>query len=449
MFSCVSRQQVVNDYDEQIDIEFSQKPENHGSPQTLVFFLVDGLSVPLVQKLFSEGLAPNIRSMFLPNKTKFRLARATFPSLTHVNISSIITTRNVDRHPIIGNKILNNGKLLNFESPFVQKKFSKILEPISIFSDLTQQNRSSMSFAPFYGDQATARYGLDLKMGLAYRSGDYAYVDKELLESATFSLSKLPLKQWPEFIFIHIIGIDAIEHHRGHLSKESIHYSKFIDHQLGPVLQLLNKASASGKRIGAIMTSDHGMSELNNIIQIDKQITKLAPKSIAINQGRLISLKLDEDMSLKDRRKAMSHIGHLNGVEMTILKRDKTLEIFSSQKNYTIKYKEANCGIEGNYALKLESLPYLCPSKLNQFSQKFFYPYFATNIAAYFYSDNSPDALVLAKEKTSFGDAIHAHHGGLTFAEIQVPLLLWNINVKSSDQMPQTFRLLESLRTSF
>jgi hypothetical protein len=443
--ACVSRRQVVGDYDRNLSLS---SPEQARRPQTLVFFLMDGLSVPLTQKLLAEERIPNIKSFFLPGRHEFFLARSTFPSLTHVNMSAILTSRNVDTQPVIGNKILREGKIINLESPFAQGKFSELIRPYSIFTDLTRQKRTSMSFAPYYGDGATARYGLDLKMGFAHRFGDYAYVDAELLQSFVFALEKIPVVEWPEFIFVHIIGIDGNEHRHGELSKEVVAYAEDIDRRLGEVFELLQQASHEGRQIGAVMTSDHGMSHLKDYVSIDEAVLSLAPGATLINQGRLIGVHFSPAFSMRERDSFSSSAATLAGVEMVVQRKGEMLSMHTPNKVYTLRYQDADCGRDGNYALSLEGRPFRCPSQLNRVSEKFYYPYFATNLAAYFRAKDGPDAILLAREQTSFGANLHAHHGGMTPGEILVPLLLWNLDYQSAEKHPQTYHLLETFRSS-
>jgi hypothetical protein len=441
---CVSRRQVVGDYDKK-KLKLSLG-EGADRPQTLVFFLVDGFSVRLTQKLLSEERIPNIKNFFLPERHEFYLARSTFPSLTHVNMSAILTSRNVDTQPVIGNKILRDGKILNLESPFAQDKFSELVRPYSIFTELSRQKRASMSFAPYYGDGATARYGLDLKMGFAYRFGDYAYVDAELLQSFVFALEKIPVTEWPEFIFVHIMGIDGTEHRHGEVSKEVIDYAEDIDRRLADVFELLQKAVSEGRQIGAVMTSDHGMSNLKDYVSIDEAVSSLAPGATLINQGRMMGVHFDPAFPAREKDLFASSAATLPGVEMVVHRKGDTLSMHTPSKVYTLRYQDKDCGRDGNYALSLEGRSFLCPSQLNRVSEKFYYPYFATNLAAYFRAKESPDAILLAREQTSFGANLHAHHGGMTPGEILVPLLLWNLDYQSAEKHPQTHRLLETFR---
>jgi hypothetical protein len=442
--ACVSRRQVVGDYDRRLSLNATEQTRR---PQTLVFFLVDGFSVPLTQKLLSEGRIPNIKNFFLPSRNEFYLGRATFPSLTHVNMSAILTSRNVDTQPVIGNKILREGNVLNLESPFAQDKFSELVRPYSIFTELSRQKRASMSFAPYYGDGATARYGLDLKMGFAYRFGDYAYVDAELLQSFVFALEKIPVAEWPEFIFVHIMGIDGNEHRHGELSKEVVEYAEDIDLRLGKVFELLQGASREGRQIGAVMTSDHGMSNLKDYVSIDEAVSSLAPGATLINQGRLLGVHFASAFPLRERDLFASSATTLAGVEMVVHKKGDTLFMHTPTKIYTLRYQNKDCGRDGDYALSLEGRTFLCPSQLNRVSERFYYPYFATNLAAYFRAKDSPDAVLLAREQTSFGANLHAHHGGMTPGEILVPLLFWNLDYQSAEKHPQTYHLLEGFRS--
>jgi hypothetical protein len=144
---------------------------------------------------------------------------------------------------------------------------------------------------------------------------------------------------------------------------------------------------------------------------------------------------------------AATTISRLEGVFATVEKSGERLLIRAAGRDYELRYSPRDCGREGSYGLSLDGRAFVCPSALDRITERFFYPYFATNIAAYFRSRQAPDLLVLAAESTSFGDYLHAHHGGLTPDEIFVPLLTWNIKLRSPDPYPQTFRLLQGLRT--
>jgi predicted AlkP superfamily pyrophosphatase or phosphodiesterase len=131
LLSCVSKNRVAKEYVENLKRDDQTYTE---AKETFVFFLFDGLSVQLTQKLISENQIPNIKSFFLPNVSQFFVGRATFPSLTHPNISSIITSSNIDKHPILGNKIKLGDDLVDFTLPKNQKKLNELIKNQSIFS---------------------------------------------------------------------------------------------------------------------------------------------------------------------------------------------------------------------------------------------------------------------------------------------------------------------------
>ncbi|MEO5667446.1 MAG: hypothetical protein ABIR96_05260, partial [Bdellovibrionota bacterium] len=235
-------------------------------------------------------------------------------------------------------------------------------------------------------------------------------------------------------------------HHYGRLAQETQDYAVMIDGLLGPILEVLQDAATHGRQIGAVMTSDHGMSDLRYLAKIDKALYDLAPGALLINQGRLMGINFAPAFSDRQRADALNAATRLGGVGLTVGKTRDGLTIYTQTTTHTIRYATSDCGRDGAYALSINNGTFYCPSELNKISEQFFYPYFATNIAAYFRAKDAPDALVLASEETSFGDNLHAHHGGLTPDEIRVPLLFWNLEFKSAERLPQTFRLLEGFR---
>lgn len=447
---CTARWQVQADYEQ--NLGWRGSTTSLTKKQTLVFFLVDGLSVPLLQRLINEDAVPHLRKFFLPTQNQFLVGQATFPSLTHVNISSILSSRDVDAHPIIGNRIFYKGLPLNFESPLHQDSFGEILRPYSIFTALSAQGRRSQSFAPYYGDQSTARYATDARLGLAYKGGNYAYVDGELIESLAHSLENTPPEQWPEFIFVHLMGIDGHSHRFGTQAPQVLEHARFLDQRLAPVLARLQHASIQqGHSVGAILTSDHGMIDVHTVHDIEIPLERLAPGARRLNQGRLITWDFASGTSASLRAHALAQAARLPGVEVVV---EKTVEghlrLYTRQKVHFLRAQSRSCGDTIHRAWSLDEGPALCPLDFDSQYPQFFYPYFATRLITYFRSPQSPDALVLARPGQHFGSG-HAggprgSHGGLTPDEMRVPVLTWNVEIRSPERPLRTYKLLETLR---
>ncbi len=441
---CATRQQLAHDY---IHAVAKNPTAAYNQKQTIVFFLIDGLSVELTKTLLNSGATPNIRNLFIASNPNFRIGRAVFPSLTHPNISSIITSRNIDQHPIIGNKVWIDGELIEFESPFKEGKLNELIRPYSIFTNLSERKLSSVSVAPYYGDQASARYPLDVEMGLAYKEGNYKFVDQKLIESLMTVLEDTDSRLWPEFIFVHLIGIDSYSHQFGLKSNHVLEHAKFLDEKLGPVFDQLRQSIKKGNAVSAIITADHGMLEMKKTVDLESWIKSAAPTSVVVNQGRLIGLSWPKNMNANQRQAFLTKLSSLPGVEAVASRNKNEIDIKSAKKSYSIGYQDADCEAEGDYALSVERGPFLCPSAADNVSQNFFYPYFATNLATYFRAPRHPDILALAQKGFSFGSSnVLADHGGMTPEEIQVPVLTWNLIIESSEPILRTYQLLESLR---
>ncbi len=445
LLSCVSKNRVAKEYVENLKRDDKTYTE---AKETFVFFLFDGLSVQLTQKLISENHIPNIKNFFLPYASQFFVGRATFPSLTHPNISSIITSSNIDKHPILGNKIKLSDDIVDFTLPKNQKKLNELIKNPSIFTELSSQKRRSLSIAPYYGDQATARYPLDLEMGLAYDKGDYRTVDSKLIDSLVSVLKNTRPESWPEFIFVHLVGLDGYEHASGEFSKDVINHAKFIDTKLGKVFELLKDAANKGRDVGALITADHGMQNVQKYFNIEAVVATKIKTSKFINEGRFLTLNFTDNYSQAEKQAWAQWSAALPGVEASVLNDNESLKIYSGNKSYTLRYQAADCGSESQYALSVENSEFLCPSKINLLTQKFFYPYFATNLASFFNAPQYPDLLVLAQTGAYFSShrSVVGAHGGMTPEELFVPILTWNLIIHPSESITPTYKLLESLR---
>jgi hypothetical protein len=436
--ACVSRTQVQSDY------SASKNANASDQKRTLVFFLMDGFSAPLARSLLSQGALPNIQNFLLGEEDNFTLGRAQFPTLTYPNISSILTSKKVGEHAVVGNQVWVEDEVENLESPLHVATLNKLLGTQSIFKSMTAQKRNSVSIAPVFGDGATANFGLDLDLGLYFQDGEYDYVDTKLLDTLQILLSKTKADQWPEFVFVHLVGIDSYSHSFGSNSAQVLRHAKMIDTRLGPIFELIKKVSTQNHLVQVLMTSDHGMTEVKKIAHIETLIPKDAK---LINEGRFASFNFGKNANDSERESTLKKLAAQKSVEIVASFKDDQITILDKVRKYTIRYQDADCGHDGNYALSVESSPYVCPSGIDGLTEKFFYPYFATNLANYFRAPNHPEVLLLASSAYSFAYPEYvANHGGMTPDELFVPIFYWNIRINSSEPVLPTYRLLEEFR---
>jgi hypothetical protein len=441
--ACVSRHRIVDDYVSVLgsdDLKGGRRP-------TLIFFLVDGLSVPVAQEFFESATWPEFRRFFLGTSKNFRVGRAVFPSLTHANISSIITSKDIDGHRITGNQVRLDGFTVNFEIPAYRHELDRLIRDQSIFTDLDRQGRRSLSLAPYYGDGASARYPIDLEMGLAYKRGDYAYVDGKLTGSLENLLDNTPPEAWPEFIFVHLMGIDSASHRYGRRAPQVFEHARFLDARLSPIFRRLEEVAAQGHPVGVLLTADHGMTDVTQVLSIKDAAERAVPDAVHINQGRLYSLGLREDVSDAKRARMQQELAAIAGVEAVVAVREGRLVVAAGGQEYDIRQrKEAACKAQGGFAISVEGSRFLCPLQIEALTRNFLHPYFVTSIATYFRSFQRPDFLLLARPGLSFNGDATGSHGGLSTEELQVPVLSWRMELESSEPVLRTYHLLETLR---
>ena len=443
---CATRHEVVSDYQEAVRrapiVGSKSKP-------TVVLFLIDGFSVPVVKQLLSENQLPEIQSFFLKDQTTFRVGRAQFPTLTYVNISSILTSRPVDQQPVVGNQVLMNDKSYNFESAFHTGDLSNFIRPYSIFQDLRAQGRTSLSLAHYFGDGATARVPLDIEAGVAYQRQDFSYIDDKLIDSMKSLLSKTSPDHWPEFIFIHLVGVDSLSHTYGPYSREALDYAARMDHKLKALFKILREGEADGKKVISMMTADHGFEAINKYVNVAKLIQHKDQRITLFNQHRLITVYYPKKNALQwseESQAAFSaELSTQPGVSIAVRRSGNLVRVDQPGKPLLIEYVPAQCA-DSTYALRVDGAVALCPEMIDQASNQPIYPYLVTALARYFHSPYHADLVVLAKEHYSFTSRDPGQHGGLTPEETMVPVLLRNVSIRDPNVATPTYKLLSALR---
>lgn len=450
---CATRSRVYSDYQEATR-EGPRSP--HTASRTVLVFLVDGLSVRNLKQAFESRKGEHIRDFFLGEKNSFYLGRAVFPTLTYPNISSILTCRNIDEQPIIGNEEILAGRQYNFTSPFDTGELNGLLRPYSVFSKLAGQNRSSVSLAAYFGDGATAHYPeFDLRAGAAYSRGDFAYVDDKLIDSLDRLLTRTDVDLWPEFIFVHIVGVDGLSHKYGPQSKLVSDYINRIDGRLTKIFDLLREAEANGKNVVSILTADHGFVSTPKFLELEPALKKLNQELKVLNQDRLFSLYFPKTWSTEKRRAALASIQRIYGVGATVFHSNNQLEISVDGRSHFIRYRSGNCqnnyqnndqnNYQESYQISFDGGRFYCNNELEAGDSRaasFYYPYFASAVASYFHSPYHPDAIVLATQGVTFARGNLGDHGGPTPDETLVPVLIRNAQLNSTTPTMPTYKLL-------
>lgn len=231
---------------------------------------------------------------------------SSFPSKTFPNHYSIIAGMYPGNHGLVDNK---------FYSPSQQKIYSI-------------PDRSVVRDANFYGGiplwqwlqqkgMKTASYfwvGSEAPIGGVFPTYYKQFNDKIPYKdriNQVFQWFELPEEERPQFITLYFEFIDHIGHHTGTSSEELRKALNEADDLLG---EIMRKVDESNLPITTIITSDHGMIDMQSddkhIVQIGDVMEKLKDKAEVINNGMHCQIylkdKKDKEKIYKDLKKVLS-----------------------------------------------------------------------------------------------------------------------------------------------
>ncbi|MGZ3693593.1 MAG: alkaline phosphatase family protein [Bdellovibrionota bacterium] len=420
------------------------------STRTVVLFLVDGLGAKILQAGISAGHMPNTRRFFLRNKAAFAQGQAAFPSLTYPNLSSVLTTLPVGDQPIAANRMVIDGKTINYESAFSHPDLERVLDPQTVFEKLNKEGRSSASFSYVLGQNATDHMAVGIREGLEYQNHEYRKLDARLLENMEEYLAdKGDPAKWPAFIYVHLVGVDGTAHIYGSRSQQTQEYLAWLDQKLAPVFEQL-RAGEKRKQVTTMLTADHGFVDTNRFVNLEKFIRDNNKSIKVTNESRFLGLYLHKGGSREDFETLLGRIRTVPGVELTVTRRENTLDFSTPNQSLAFAYGPAVCGtasyslapsVKGN---SLAASVFKCPEEFNPAVQP--YPFLVAGLSRYLNSANHPDAVVIAKPDTSFTKDHKGNHGGPTADEMLVPILLRNAEMHG-EAFPHTSDLLKTLET--
>ncbi len=262
--SCATNSHLSEEYREVV-----RKPT---SGRTVILFLVDGMALPTLQAQLGTGRLPNIQNYFIGPSGHYYMAHTTFPSLTYPAIAALLTERPTHLNGLYGNVILADGKTLSFEKPSNLDKANQMIEGSNIFSRLKRKGLKSVSLDyAFHANSDAHLKTKDIKIGYAIHDKNYGYVDGYILNSLERLLKENEPQFWPDFIFVHLVGLDFLSHDHGPQSPEVMQYLEILDKKLGNTLKYLRESEIDKKRkVVALMTSDHGFDQkVSWIVDLD------------------------------------------------------------------------------------------------------------------------------------------------------------------------------------
>lgn len=438
--ACATPKHVVDEYQ-----EYSEKHVQKKSSRTVILFLVDGLSVSTVTEELTAGSLPEMDHYFVGEKKSIYRARSSFPSLTFPAIGSLLAQGAVEKHGIYGNLVLDDEKIVNYEDPQSFFKANSKIDHENIFSRLESRGFKTVSLD--YSFNANAGVGVqlaDANAAAAIFEKNYFFVDKSLISSLEELLSKTKPQEWPDFIYVHLIGIDFTSHDQGPDSLQVRQYLQKLDHELKDVFNMLSEVEKKQQRqVITMLTADHGFDQtVMNYYDVEQALRDTRMR--ILNEGRFVGLYFPRDWSQEMRSTFLQEWANKSEVDIVAARSRDNVEIFRRKETATFQYIINSLCPNQSYALQVDGRPSRCADNLDAVSNQKFYPYFISNLSHYFQAEGHPDAVLIAKPGVSFRmGAGLGQHGGPTARELFVPLLMHGAELKDESRIPSLSKLLE------
>lgn len=425
--------------------------------QTQIILLIDGLGWDQFELMMKANKLPQLRHFFGPLKSNnVYQGRASFPSLTFNNITTILTGDGMEFSPIKGNKNIFGDDIVNFESPFTSGVLKKIVQPQSIFANQEKKALENWAFSYSFHFSESLKLRPNLKIGFQYLVENYRAIDKEMLELALDQFKKN--QHWPPFVFIHLIGLDAINHLKGPSSAESLKYFKELDHELKSLFDYLAKEEKK-HTLGTMLISDHGFTQIKKNHSLEKIILANIPDDkktpLIINESRFAGICFSENWSTSERNQLLETIStsdsvmgwaHLHNNELTINTMKQIEKYKLSKSDGCLHTHSLLTPVEKN-GLLINTPKSLCPEELDQLYKQKNILSFYENITAYFANQKGPNAIIFANDDVSFQEKYIGDHGGMTEQEMLTPFIVRNIQLNEKETSPiPTYKALRLLK---
>lgn len=378
------------------------------SGATTLVFLIDGLPVRTLKKALENGDLPNIKKFFLGDKKEFYQARPVFPSLTYPNLTSLITEMPVGQHRIYGNKVFLGGQFFDFESPSTHRFYNEHIDNKNVFHRLGQKGLKTAAIGyNFWSNTTVATNPADIEAAVKILEKDYLDVDSKLVTSLQLLLEETSPSKWPDFVFIHLIGLDFTNHDHGPDTQEAYVYLRKIDLMLETVLDILAQADQSKQRkVVALLTADHGFSlPVDKFVDLKKQL----PKNLSVtvqNEGRMASILFPKHWNEEDKRKYFEKVPINSGIEFKAIRLNQQVVIE----------------------------PPMAPPEIKE------------SLLSYFQNPDHPGMVIIAAPGYGLTRSYRGFHGGTTPEEMTIPLLLRNGRLRDPSRLPYIYELLNFIQ---
>ncbi len=442
--SCASFRELPKDYSRVV-----RKQPLPGSDRTVIFFLVDGLPVRTLKQELVAGRMPQINSFFIGSKHEMFVARTGFPSLTFTGIGSLLTEKPVDQHGLFGNRVLSvkENEAINLEQPKNYSELSRRIKDQNIFARLKAKGQKTVSLSySFYADADVHSEILDPQAALAILNEDYEFLDRKTLDSLQLLLSQNKSDTWPDFIFVHLVGVDFLSHQRGPDSPNVTKYLNKLDTQLKPIFDLLKSAELKKQRqVMSLLSADHGFDQtISNRVELPQVLGPEMGSFKVLNEGRFAGLYFPKEWGAAQRSNYLQKISRQPSIEVVAGRQDNSVWIQSIGRKTVFNYSPSHCQ-EGEYAISVGPTLPACPENLEAALNYLYHPYFIANLSHYFQTEGHPDAVIVPRPGVSFQKGTLGQHGGPTANEIFIPLLIHNGTLNDIKRNPPLWQLLQFL----
>lgn len=440
-FGCTTRYYVSDEYLQLPTLQEDKKC----SHQTVIMFLVDGLSYSILEKNFQRDQLPHLKKFFLKYGALLK-AHSVFPTLTYTNISGVLKESPIHRTESFGNKLIKNEHVIDFESVSDRNEFTNLMHGNNIFARLAKNNCQTVSLDYGLGADATVETPLDFQSGYSLSQADYRYSDKKKIDALALLLKRNEVKNWPEFIFLHLIGIDFLSHAFGANSVEVQNHLRSLDQDLKTLFGIIESGERK-RNVVSLLTSDHGFA-LQVKKKIDwKSIVKKFPESAQVlNEARMASVYFNKPPNEETLVKATRTLFTEKNIEIVSYKVGQRVRIMARDRElYFDEIPGKNCG-EDFVKLIINDQIVSCSDELPPEFKNLFYPFFIENIASFFKASNSPDLILIPNHESIFETQGLGFHGGPTEDETIVPLLMRNAITKRPEQIPANWQLLKFVK---
>lgn len=412
-----------------------------GPHRTVVLFLVDGLATRTLQTGLAARALPHLRQFFLPKSDRFLVGQAAFPTLTYPNVASILTAKPIGEQPMLGNQMFEpSGEIVAYDEGKNIDKVRRKVDPHTVIAELNREGKETATFSYVLGHNATDHMRVSVRDGLDYDREEYRKLDARLLDNlSAFLRARGEPRRWPDFIYVHLVGVDALSHRYGPDSAVVNEYLAWLDGALGEPLSLLAAAEASPRsNVITLLTADHGFVAVPNYSDAARLVRREEPRATLINEGRFLALFAPLGSPPGSLAPLLEKLRSHRGVEFTAIRRGATLELGSGKSLQRFAIGSPVCEespvslapLPADGSNVLPAAAFRCPTEFDDSRSD--YPFLVAGLARYFSVSRHPDALVLAGASFAFTRGFLGHHGGATAREAYVPVLLRNVSLEGS-----------------